>query len=796
VVDFSPVSTPRKIIPKLGYYVIIASQLYYCMLKIEISINTSVIARLTHPSPQGHSLHFPFASGSEVPMSAMADAETDSEFNQVCVVYALLLTCPQANIDVPVVENKLNNANAINFQPEKPPDDDFRGPRAPHDDQANEPVLATSGLNESNLADDSDVPDNELQALDRDEGDLNDISDGDSVDERTELSREKYANTKKRILFAPKRLKQQNQYTKILEERISMLEERFALFDRNSQKPDTLLSPPSQASLEEPSSTLKTDQKQSPTLKPDEEPSSTLKPDLNFQFWQDFDKPVVPPKYIIDVLIGEPQILRSEKISRRKTLGDAFLLNTNRAIAPSKYLPMFDAAASTEKRVLADEIAALKGNHMPERIRFNNPAILHLFSKFLRGNSHSFPGKIMLYPFKPLLQNFKEIRELMSDVSEAASKVLTECTECSPDETIEIPRVGAPKREPDDHKGVPKKVYTAGTIHADQWERILKVIGCCACSDCTKSFTVVWPTKFALDSSIRCIQDLVDNYLLPVHLKFRKQQAAKVHFHELWHLFQIGDLVVTKPLISQKNLDIASTLGMRVLMTTGGRRSYFKYGTRSKTTDIPIAIDGINQFCVHAYYLDYDGFKIVPVRRRFVIPPYTGERKVVDFEVYPMAYSSTIEQKLQDRGKSFIDLITAKSAPYINCVSLDLDTREVLNDKVIVDMKGYFNTNPTDIPVYTSPEPMDLSETGDCRKCNLMDYEWHSHSCTKVIADESSNMIAFEKYVEKTVEANLLDRDDPDAMPLDYFICHYRVFAYKLRSREWSKLFVIKYLLY
>jgi hypothetical protein len=423
----------------------------------------------------------------------------------------------------------------------------------------------------------------------------------------------------------------------------------------------------------------------------------------------------------------------------------------------------------------------------------------------------------MLYPFKPLLRNFEDIQDLMSDVGEAVSKIVRERIESSPDKTDETLTVETPDGRAKESENKPGEVEAPDVIHSDEWERILKDLDLFHCSDCTKTFVSDWPTKSALDSSFDCIRDLLDNYLLPVHLKFRKHQVAKVQFRELWHLFQTGDLIVTKPSKSQNNTDTSSALGMRVLMSNGGRRvispavsppvyaaalSSPMFGSAPKeailpetTEDTPAPINGINPFCIQAYYLDFDGSRLVPVRRRFVIPPYTGERKVTDFEVFPMAYKNTIEQKLEDRGKSFVNLVTASTAPYVNCVGLDLDTREELNDKVIVDMKGYFSTNQVDVPVFTTPGPMNLFETNDCilgSECIYAGTSGCPHGSTKIIVDQASDMTANNDYVNSNPHYNLfLDTHETDSKLPDYAICHYRVFAYKLRSREWGKLSIM-----
>jgi hypothetical protein len=178
-----------------------------------------------------------------------------------------VLTCSQEKIDILVVEEQINSPEPAQPQPGQPSDGGFGGPCTQQNDQANEPIIAANESTDDNLPKEPGIPNNDVQPSVGGKNKADDISDDDSVDEHMEAIRDRYANMEKRIQLAPKRLKQQNQYTKILEERISMLEERFALFDRKLQKPGKPFPLPP-GSFPEDSSVL----------------TSTLKPVLGFKF--------------------------------------------------------------------------------------------------------------------------------------------------------------------------------------------------------------------------------------------------------------------------------------------------------------------------------------------------------------------------------------------------------------------------------------------------------------------------------------------------------------------------------
>jgi hypothetical protein len=210
-----------------------------------------------------------------------------------------------------------------------------------------------------------------------------------------------------------------------------------------------------------------------------------------------------------------------------------------------------------------------------------------------------------------------------------------------------------------------------------------------------------------------------------------------------------------------------------------------------ETEDVTVPINGVNPFCVYAYYLDYDGTRLVPVKRRFVIMPYADERKIVDLEVVPVAYADRPETVLEERGKKFVKFVTANTAPYVNCTGFDLETREELNDKVIVDLKSYFNTRPIEVPSYVGPGPLDTSETTDCtlgNDCSYLGTSMCYHRSMKIVFDQGSDMNIYNQYIEAKPEYNpYLDTQEANTWAPDYPICHYRVFAYKLQSREWGK---------
>jgi hypothetical protein len=620
-----------------------------------------------------------------------------------------------------------------------------------------------------------------------------DMSEGTDVDEIMEKFRSKYDDMKARIKLGPKRVKQTVQYTRILEERLSLLEERTTAFDKKLRRIESgkdELPPP-----------------------PDDEDEYYLKPELKFHLSRGL-KPApgtekVQPTYEIDVFVGEQEAQKGERFRRRKTQSNS-LEDDGIDDQEVTLIPFSERTTqSIDEKRLEEEIAKAKNKHFPTRIRFNVDATIYLFRKYLGGNNGSLDN-VVLRPFKPLLQNREEILNIMGDVVSALTRIVNQRPNKGEGLTkgsahLEEANTPQPNKAPTSVDKLmaikyPKAKDVPGAITVEEWDIVLKELelfdednGCCGEN-----------LKFMLDlpeveKSFETFKGLLENYLLPGHLEYRERKARKVRFCDLWHLFQTGDLVVTKRLAGLNETETQDQLGMRVLMTSGGRRVIMaKLPAPVLPSPINLStpkeriepINGVNPFIIHAYYLDFNGSRMVPVRRRIVIAPYNGERNISDLEIVPIEYAGAAADMLKERGKQFVKTVTAPIAPYVDCKGFELRTREELNDRVIVDMKGYLSTNPSETPSFQEPEELDISETSDCPLGTGCGYA--SLSCyhrTTVVHDQMVDLAAYKEYIENKPVFNPLS-DAPKAgliEPSDFSICHYRVFAYKLRSREWGK---------
>jgi hypothetical protein len=680
---------------------------------------------------------------------------------------------PAAESTVPIVEDVTATDAMATVVTPTPAEDSGAAPNI--DQSTNRQISNETALQDAKTQDD--------EVMDA----VNDISDGEDVDDFAERYRTKYEDMERRRQLVPKRIKQHNQYVHILEERVSFLEERCDSFDKKLQnKGDEVTAP---------ENTLSEDQ-----AIPKKEPP--LKPELGFKHWKDFIS-ATPPTQVIDVLVGEPSVQKTEKFRRRKTAskmvegeGPGVIIFSEDKMTDASLNPMGECN-------LSEEIDKMKSGLFPERIRFNGTALPFIFRKLFSTSETTSPDNILLRPFKPILQRFDETQEVMSDLSRALKKVIerrsdpsiTDVTQAIPD-PLPVHSVTMDQEEP---SSAPDAISTA------EWDIVLKELGLFhCCSSCTKEVMGEWPTLTAVEESFATVRELLEDYLLPAHKQFRDHKVTKVRFCDLWHLFLTGDTIITK----ESGNEIRSRIALKVLMTSGGRYVISTASpapvlaldemSRLNTASDPISpINGINPFCIHAYYLDYNGSKLVPVRRRFIIPPYPNLRSVTELEVFPIEYAGDTKKVLVKRGERFKEYVEARPAKYLDCKGLELSMGEELNDKVIVDMKGYFSTTPVGIPEFDYPESPNISETSDCfmgNDCAVvggLSTSACGHRTLKIIPDQVSDVQVFTDYIEGRPEFNAITgaHNDQPQRETHFEICHYRLFAYKLRSREWGVYF-------
>lgn len=192
------------------------------------------------------------------------------------------------------------------------------------------------------------------------------------------------------------------------------------------------------------------------------------------------------------------------------------------------------------------------------------------------------------------------------------------------------------------------------------------------------------PRAKAERDQLRCLVDFMDSDMQDI-FDTKNQVANKtvkeVAFEHLWLLYRPGDLVYTR----RSPDEIGTYQAHRVLHVTGGRtildsvnasgfneihdRSWEEESdSEEKARDaIRASPSNVTPFIIDCFSVDFDGNRLGPKSKRFVISAYTAKRKVDTLEVFPsfchLQYA-IVQRAMVDRGRRFTRLATGTHNRY------------------------------------------------------------------------------------------------------------------------------------
>ena len=184
------------------------------------------------------------------------------------------------------------------------------------------------------------------------------------------------------------------------------------------------------------------------------------------------------------------------------------------------------------------------------------------------------------------------------------------------------------------------------------------------------------PNVKAERDQLRCLVEFMDTDMqgiFDVKRKVTNKTLQEFAFEELWLLYKPGDLVYTW----KSPDDISTYQAYRVLHVTGGRaiidtandsrfdairdRSWEDDSdTEERARDlIRSSPSNATPFIIDCFSIDFDGTRMGPKSKRFVIPSFIGKRKVDSLEICPSfspPQPGMVHQAMIDRGRRFTQL--------------------------------------------------------------------------------------------------------------------------------------------
>ena len=228
------------------------------------------------------------------------------------------------------------------------------------------------------------------------------------------------------------------------------------------------------------------------------------------------------------------------------------------------------------------------------------------------------------------------------------------------------------------------------------------------------------PAKAERDQ-LRCLVDFMNTDMQDI-FDVKRQVAngtlKEVAFEHLWLLYAPGDLFYTKEHPEERNTYQA----YRVLHVTGGRPILDTFNecrfntikdrdwedeseSEERARD---SIRGSSSFItpliIDCFSIDFDGSRMGPRSRRFVVPTFTGKRKVDTLEACPsfcLSRTEKLREELVERGRKFTQLANGTHKKYSGTTLKE--TRELLGEiywNYTIHAEEVRNPSPT----HTSPQ--------------------------------------------------------------------------------------------
>ncbi|RYP83728.1 hypothetical protein DL769_001302 [Monosporascus sp. CRB-8-3] len=308
-------------------------------------------------------------------------------------------------------------------------------------------------------------------------------------------------------------------------------------------------------------------------------------------------------------------------------------------------------ASATEKKT-TDPVTKESGQlDVPYRLTINSPYLLDAIGQCTGANITE-TRNVLVRPFKYLVWYEAEIRQFLKDLGLAYEEAEAEAQA---------------DLEHDSQKIRLKDDKTGATI-TDDGESDKETETAREAADRAKRER----------DEFRCLSEFMDQDMADIFgikHQISDKTLKSLAFEHLWLLFRPGNIAYH----SNTQDDGSRCQAYRILHVTGGRvcfdsgkKSFFnpvrdrEWESESETDErcrdiIRSSDHEITSFVIDCFYIDFDGLRMGPRPKRFVIPRYKGTRPINSLPLYPSFLhpdNQRIQETLLARGKQFVELAT------------------------------------------------------------------------------------------------------------------------------------------
>lgn len=267
----------------------------------------------------------------------------------------------------------------------------------------------------------------------------------------------------------------------------------------------------------------------------------------------------------------------------------------------------------------------------PQRIRINSIPLLKMLEQ-LSGESLFYHNQerplVFLRPFKFFVKYEKEIREFLTQL------------------------------ESQDREGSDEKRVEVDYHSPDQ-----NVVG-------ELNDTMNDSDRLEAIEHLRLLVEVLDTDLGPtfqLRQQIKDRTLKTIAFHDLWHLFQPGDVIRTSDISDGQG----RLMTYKIISTTGGRPHLHNPNARMKdplympplsSEMTPTSTRGETPFYIDCYFYGFDSKRFGPVHTCLHVDRYDGDKPIISLPLFPLEFSKDWKQlklHLIQRGRKYAGLATS-----------------------------------------------------------------------------------------------------------------------------------------
>ena len=381
----------------------------------------------------------------------------------------------------------------------------------------------------------------------------------------------------------------------------------------------------------------------------------------NFENFKNRFQDVEEPDYAVDVLVASSELqglIHREETQRQRELGarirQSYFGIGSEPRGKKRPVPTEKAQRGRKKDLAPSEDADI------QRIRIQSQPVLGHLTSLLNATTQRSTPRTFVRPFKALVYFQPKMKEILATLEEKWADV--EVLDDERSETVEITASDAvvDVAAQESENGVEATSGDSTSDKKDDDAESLYSVD----SDADEDLATAMDSAEAL-RDMRCYVDFIDKEIMPLYSRYDGNSAEKVKFDDLWYLFRPGDLVYM-PAGGESGgryHEIWRVYQVKVpLPQTAPKSTGWQF-----IEDDFAEEENHDEFQISAYYIDHDGSSFGPVKQKFGIRSFVGERQIDSLEVFPIRFRHDHKQlieSLKDQGRNFVRYLDDRHQQY------------------------------------------------------------------------------------------------------------------------------------